>query len=164
MYVMGALKLSVKLGITYEDAKSIVARWHKTFKKASSFTKHAAKVAETRGYVKTILGRRARFTDPRFSYRAANRIVQGGSSDILKYKLIELNRWIETNNLDDKIQMILNIHDSILFQIRDDSFSYIKDIQDIMENVQIEPFSLKVPFVAEYQEIGKNWAETTYGK
>jgi hypothetical protein len=30
-----------------------------------------------------------------------------------------------------------------------------------MENVQIAPFNLRVPFVAEYLR-GKNWAEASY--
>lgn len=162
-YGMGAAKLAMQLGITYEEARAIVKEWYKTFPRVGTFSKHAAQVYEQRGYVRTILGRRARCTDARFSYQAANRIVQGGSADILKWKMVEINKWIEKNNLDDKVQMLLNIHDSLVFQIREDSLEYIADLKRIMENVQIPPFQLRVPFVVEYKPANENWSGATYG-
>lgn len=163
MYTMGATKLALQLGISLEEAKWMVSQWYKAFPNVGSFTKKAAAVAESRGYVKTILGRRARFPDPRFAYRAANRIVQGGSADILKWKMCELNRWIEREGLDDVIQILLNIHDSLLIQVHKDHTYLIDDVKHIMENVQIAPFNLKVPFVVEYKPAGSNWSEATYG-
>lgn len=163
MYTMGAAKLANQLGITYDEAKDIVSQWYKTFKKVSGFTRDAAKVAEVRGFVKTILGRRARFPDPRFSYRAANRIVQGGSADILKWKIVEINRWIEANNYDEVVHILLNIHDSIVLQVHKDYFHLIEEIKKIMEDVQVAPFNLKVPFVVEHEEPALNWSDATYG-
>ena len=128
----------------------------------SKFTKQASTVAESRGYVKTILNRRARFPDPRWAYRAANRIVQGGAADILKYKLVQLDDWLTAEKLEDSISMLLNIHDAVLFEIRDDILDdSIEKIRGIMENVQSPPFNLAVPFVANYKK-GKTWAEATY--
>lgn len=162
MYTMGTDKLAASLNIPREQAADIMRRWYKTFRRVGSFTKDASEVGATRGYVRTILGRRARFPDPRYSYRAANRIVQGGSADILKYKMVELNRWIESNKYDDVCQMLLNIHDAILFQIHKDHLHLINEIKDIMEDVLGEPFNLKVPFVAEFKQ-GLNWSEASYG-
>lgn len=162
MYTMGVDKLAASLNIPREQAADIMKRWYRTFRKVGSFTRDAGEVGAARGYVRTILGRRARFPDPRFSYRAANRIVQGGSSDILKYKMVELNRWIEDNKYDDICQMLLNIHDAILFQIHKDQLHLIDEIKEIMEDVRGEPFKLKVPFVAEFKQ-GSNWSEASYG-
>lgn len=162
-YVMGTTKLAVQLGITLEDAKIIVSKWRKTFKNVSKFTRSASERVEQRGYVKTILGRRARFNDLRFAYRAANRIVQGGAADIIKWKIVELNRWIENNDLDDQIQMLLTIHDSIVLQIRKDSLHFIKDIQAILERLQVPPFNTKVPFTVDFKPPSENWSEASYG-
>ena len=86
------------------------------------------------------------FPDPRWSYRAANRIVQGGSADILKYAMVKLDDWIVATSQEDSIRMLLNIHDAILFEIRDEILEKsIVDIKRIMEDVQRPPFSLKVP-------------------
>lgn len=163
MYAMGAMKLAISLGITYEEAKTIVKKWYKTFPRVGVFTKSAAERAEQRGYVKTILGRRARFPDLRFSYKAANRIVQGGSADILKWKLVELDRWLIDNDLEDIAQMLLNIHDSVVMQIREDRLDLIPLIVKLLEDVQVEPFNLSIPFVADYKPASKNWSDATYG-
>lgn len=161
MYTMGAGKLAVQLGISYDEALYIFKRWHRTFTKVSEFTKKAEKVAQDRGYVKTILGRRSRFDDPRFAYRAANRIVQGGSADILKYQLAKLDDWLVANNLEEVCQIILTIHDSIALMIHKDHLHLIQEIEQRMIRVQAPPFNLIVPFAVDYK-YGDNWAKATY--
>ena len=163
-YQMGVNKLATQLNITYNEALDMYRLWKKTFPRVDEFTKMAAEVAERRGYVKTILGRRARFNDPRFAYRAANRIVQGGSADILKYAMVKLDDWLVETNQENDIKMLLNIHDSIVWEIRDDLLdTAIPKIKSIMENVQVPPFNLKVPFKVECKS-GHTWAEATYGR
>jgi DNA polymerase-1 len=165
LYVMGITKLSSSLGISYDEAKRISQLWHRTFPNVSGFTKKAAQRAEQRGYVKTILGRRARFPDPRYSYKAANRIIQGGSADILKYKMVQIDDYIMANGLEDEIHMLLNIHDALVFQIRDEKLEiHSKKIAEILEDVQSQPFNLNVPFVADCPHSGKNWGFATYGE
>lgn len=170
MYTMGAQKLSIQLGISYGEALSILKQLTLTFPKMlgrdkdnPGFTEKAAQVAENRGYVKTILGRRSHFDDPRFSYRAANRIVQGGSADILKYKMIEIDNYLVKNNLEEVCQMLLTIHDALVFQIHKDYLHLVPVIKDILERVQVPPFNLKVPFVATVQQ-GANWSIASYGE
>lgn len=163
LYGMWAKALAGHLNIDIDDAYKIHKKWHKTFPSVSDFTRKAADRAEARGYVMTILGRRARFPDPRFSYKAANRIVQGGSSDILKYKMIELDDWLSSENYHDVCHMLLNIHDAILFQIHKDYLHLIPEIERIMCDLRGEPFNLSVPFKVDYHQ-GKNWSESSYGQ
>jgi DNA polymerase-1 len=163
MYVMGVQALAGHLGIDENEARAISNLWHRTFPRVSAFTKIASKRAANRGYVFTILGRRARFSDPRWSYRAANRIVQGGCADILKYKMVEIDNYLEENNLEDEIRMLLSIHDALLFEIKLGNHEHhIANIKKMMEDVNGDPFNLKIPFVAQYK-YGKNWSEATYG-
>lgn len=163
LYGMWAKALAGHLNISLDEAYKIHKLWHSTFPEVSKFTDKAAKRAEQRGYVKTILGRRARFPDPRWSYRAANRIVQGGSADILKYKMIELDDWLTSEGLHDVCQMLLNIHDAILFQIHKNHLHLIKDIERIMCDLVGPPFNLAVPFRVDYHQ-GSNWSEASYGQ
>lgn len=162
MYVMGYDTLAGHLGEDRDTARHMSNQWHRTFPNVSKFTKQAAKRAEERGYVRTILGRRARFPDPRWSYRAANRIVQGGSADILKYKMIEIDEWLTHNNYHDVCQMLLNIHDAILFQIHKDYLHLINEIETIMCDLSGEPFNLCVPFAVDHHK-GNSWTEASYG-
>lgn len=163
MYTMGAKKLAAQLGITYNEALFMFKLWHRTFPEMSNFTRKAEKVAQYRGYVKSLLGRRARFPDPEKAYRAANRIILGGESDIFKWKIIEIDRWIKKEKLEDVVQMLLNIHDSLVFQIHKDYLHYIPKIEAIMTNVKVAPFNLIVPFAVEYKPPGVNWSLASYG-
>jgi DNA polymerase-1 len=162
-YQMGQAKLAKQLGITPESAKEMYQRWRRTFPNVAKFTRAATEIAEQRGYVKTILGRRARFPDPKWAYRAANRIVQGGSADILKYMMVKIDDYLVEKGLEDDVRMLLTIHDSILFEISDSLVgTMVPTLKAMLEDVQRPPFSLKVPFVAEYAS-GKDWAEVSYG-
>lgn len=163
MYTMGAGKLASKLKIPLDDAKAIMYRYYKTFQNVRGFTRRAAEVAEGRGYVRTILGRRARFPDPRWSYRAANRIIQGSSADILKWKMVKINQWIEQNKYQDIIQLLLNIHDAILLQIHKDHLQLVPKIGAMFAAVQEPPFNLKIPFHSDYH-MGPDWAQASYGE
>lgn len=162
MYTMGAAKLAKKLKIPLDDAKDIINRYYRLFKNVRGFTRRAADVAEGRGYVRTILGRRARFPDPRWSYRAANRIIQGSSADILKWKMCKIQQWIENNKYSDVVHMLLNIHDAIVLQIHKDYKHLVPEIGKIFASVQEAPFNLKVPFHSDYH-MGNNWTEASYG-
>jgi len=162
MYTMGAEKLANQLGISYSEAKSMISYYYKQFPNISSFTRAASNRAEARGYVKTILGRRARFPYG-YYYRAANRIVQGGSADILKKAMVRINNWIEQNGYDDVCQMLLTTHDSLLIQFHKDYLYIIDDIVRIMEDVNTAPFNLIVPFKVNYKSAANNWGDATYG-
>lgn len=173
LYTMGREKLARKLKIDENQAYKIISKWNKLFGKRhgaqETFTKTVENVIKARfdsygeGYVTTLLGRRARFNDMRFAYRGANRIIQGGSADIVKWKMVELNRWIEENNYDEVVHMLVQVHDSLLFQIHKDYQHLIPIIEKMFISVQEPPFNLRVPFASEYH-IGDNWSEASYGK
>lgn len=163
LYTMGAPKLAIKLRISLAEARAIVRKWYSIFRGVSAFTKLASERAEERGYVHTILGRRARFPDKRWCYRSANRIIQGSSADILKYKMVELDAWILKNGYQDYVHMLVNIHDAILFQVHKDYLHLLPEIKRIFTSVQCPPFNLRVPFDADYH-MGDDWSEASYGK
>lgn len=166
LYVLGVTKLARKLKVTEDEARAIIKLWYKLFGKRAgateNFTKFAEKVFKERGYVRTILGRRARLTDPNYAYRAGNRVIQGSSADILKWKMVEINKWIENNNYDDVVHMLLNIHDALLFQIHKDYLHLIPIIGKMFASVKEAPFNLRVPFFADYH-YGNDWKEASYG-
>ena len=62
-----------------------------------------------RGYVKTLLGRRSRFTDGFKTYIGLNRVLQGTAADIMKRKLAELHKVRKWTGL----LMRLTVHDAV---------------------------------------------------
>lgn len=163
LYMMGVAKLARSLKITEEEAYSYLIQWYNLFPFVKDWRKFATTVAEQRGFVRTILGRRRRFPDPRGAYKAPNAIIQGGSADILKYKIVEVAEYIRSLP-SDTIHMLLNIHDAIVFEVQDSELgkAALAECKRIMENVNNGPFRLLVPFIGECKT-GKRWSEATYG-
>lgn len=165
LYMMGAEKLSRSLGITLNEAWVIMRQWYNTFPRVSSWRKRAQGVAEQRGFVRTILGRRRRFPDSRFAYKAANAVIQGGSADIMKWKMVECWKYIQTLP-EGLIYMILTVHDALLFEVQDtpEGWAAFKECIKIMEQVNEAPFNLSVPFKVDFKDGGFTWCEASYGK
>lgn len=165
LYMMGAQKLAKSLGITPDEAFIIMRQWYNLFPKVTNWRKRATLVAEQRGFVRTILGRRRRFPDPRFAYKAANAVIQGGSADIMKYKMVQCWKYLRTLP-EGTIYMLLTIHDALLFEVRDDEagMAAFNECCKIMEDVGSPPFNLTVPFKVDFKPGGRTWCEASYGK
>lgn len=76
-YVMGLKKLALNLGISEEEAKPIVEAYDQGVPHIKAFQKYAAKQAEIRGFVKSILGRKLHFPlwEPKLPF-GDNRLVK----------------------------------------------------------------------------------------
>lgn len=124
------------------------------------FQKDAISVFKTRGFVKSILGRIAWCEDPRFAYQAVSRIIQNSGGDHIKTCLLRAFQYEDVYG--DFIQMLLSIHDSLMWQ-RDPGHSP-RELIRILENVPHEPqFNLIVPIPFELGS-GRTWDEASYGK
>lgn len=159
---MGLKSLAGHMGWTVDYAAEMWDGWFNEFPGIRDFQVKAKQVLRNRGYVKTLLGRRGRLEDARYAYRAVSKIIQGGNADIIKYKLVQIDRMLE--NEGDRAHLLLTVHDSIGWQAPDDEYGrdVSKRLVRAMEDVQGEPFNLRIPFKADVGE-GTNWAEATFG-
>ena len=127
------------------------------FPHIKTFQDTAVQVFKRRGYIKTLLGRRAYCDEPRFAYRAVSRIIQNTGGEHIKVCLLRACQYEDAYPND--VQMLLTIHDSLLWQRypghRPDEL--IKSI----ENVANE-FNLTVPIPFGLGS-GPTWAHASYG-
>lgn len=110
----------------------------------------ASNLAKTRGYVKTVLGRRQRFPGGRRLHKALNGIIQGGAADINKRKLVELHKERKYT----QFLMRYTIHDEVDGDIPDQE--HAKRVSQILD-AQSFP-ELKVPILWDVST-GVNWKE-----
>jgi len=121
------------------------------------FQDTAVQVFKRRGYVKTLLGRRAYCDDPRFAYRAVSRIIQNVGGEHIKMCLLRACQYEDAHPND--VQMLLTIHDSLLWQ-RNPAHDPTELIR-IVENVGNElGVSVPLPFGL---GSGPDWAKASYG-
>jgi DNA polymerase-1 len=127
------------------------------FPAIKTFQDTAVSVFKRRGYVKTLLGRRAYCDDPKFAYRAVSRIIQNVGGEHLKMCLLRACQYEDAYPAD--VQILLTIHDSLLWQrnpgheVRD----LIRNLEDVADKLGL---SVPIPFGL---GSGKDWARASYG-
>jgi DNA polymerase-1 len=151
------------MGWSEAQAADAWHQWYREFPGVRDFQAKAKMRLKNRGWVKTILGRRCRLEHSRFAYRGTSKIIQGSNADIIKLKLLEADRMCE--DAGDIVQIHMTVHDSFNGQFQDtpEARALFERIVDHMQEVQIEPYNLRVPFMLEGEE-GANWAEATFGR
>lgn len=163
VFGMGEGKLAKELGLPFvtevrhgkeillagPEAQALFAEYHSRFPKAKSFLQEASHIAKSRGYVKTIMGRRLRFPGGEFTHKAGGLIFQGTSADIMKKKLVELND--EFRNTDVEFNLI--VHDEFCLNAPEDIATNVaKTVKRITETVP----ELRIPILAS-GNTGQNW-------
>ena len=153
---------SQHMGWDTDEAKKMFDMWMGMFPGIAKFQKQAKYAMQSRGYVRTLLNRMCRMDDARFAYKATSRIIQGGNADIVKKKLLDADKFLESEG--DKIQLLMTIHDSFLWQgVMDESGTKtVNELKALLVDVQSPPFNLRVPFKMDIGS-GANWSEATYG-
>lgn len=154
--------LAGHLSISVKEATELRNRFlYDAFPDIGKFQNTVVKVFEQRGVVKSILGRKARLESRLFAYRGVSRIIQNSGGDHNKTCLLRACQYEDAH--PDKVQVLLAIHDSVLWQ-RDPSHD-VKELVGILENVPHEPqFNVALNMVPIPFEVGSgdNWAESSY--
>lgn len=159
-----------KLGVraSLPECKLIVDAIKRKYPGIPQFQQDVARRAAKNGFVDTIFGykrllpfinsyqRGLRSSDER---RAANTPIQGSAADIMKWSQIRLYDYIGKNKLHNKLNMIAQIHDEIMFEVDDnveDIQKFVKVIREIMETPPIENFPVKL--VADISIAKERWS------
>ena len=108
--------------------------------------------ARTKGYAETRFGRRRALPDltsRNGAVRAAaerialNMPIQGTAADIIKFAMVKIQKELNARNL--RTQMILQIHDELLFDVPKEEVEIVTPlIKEIMETVIPLPVPLPV--------------------
>ena len=151
IYGAGKEKTAKMLGMSIAESLPFVRYYHKKIPEARTLSTRAMNVAERRGYVKSLLGRRTRFPDGKRIHKALNSVIQPSAADLLKMKMVEVHRENKRRKLGAKLR--LTVHDELCGDTPDESTA--KEIQTILNRQSIE---LKVPILWD-MVVAENWAE-----
>jgi DNA polymerase-1 len=88
---------------------------------------------------------------------AINAPIQGTEADIVKIAMKRINDLIVKNGWEKDARLILNVHDEIVYEVKDELVDTVsKEFKKIMEEVIPEKETLGVPILAECGA-GKDW-------
>lgn len=164
VFGMGEGKLASELGMPYTEevgrdgavylkagpeAQAFFAEYHEKFPGAKKFLQQASNLARSRGYVKTVLGRRLRFPKGHSTHKAGGLVFQGSAADIMKRKTVEINREFRKTDTE----FVLIVHDEFdLLSPTGMAKKVAARVKQITEDVP----EFRVPILSK-ASVGKDW-------
>ena len=162
MYGMSAFGLARQLGIDRGEAQGYMKRYFERYPGVQNFMTATREQARRDGYVETLFGRRLYLLEIHSrnaglragAERAAiNAPMQGTAADIIKRAMITVDAWLDS--LGGKARMIMQVHDELVFEVRDDAVETI--VAGVRERMAAAA-NLAVPLVVDVGK-GANWDE-----
>ncbi|MCC7467528.1 MAG: DNA polymerase I [Saprospiraceae bacterium] len=163
IYGAGASNLSQQLGIKRTEAKELIDNYFREYSGLRTYMTKIVEFARANGYVETMLGRRRYLRDINsgngmmrsMSERIAiNTPIQGSAADLIKVAMINIREAMRKEKF--RSQMILQVHDELVFDARKDEVNELKPL--IIDKMQSALPHLKVPILVEVGA-GENWLE-----
>lgn len=145
IYGMGVTALRKNLGGTREEAQTFYNNYFNQFSGVRDYLDKVKVFAERNLYVETLFGRRRYFPNIRSRLpflknmaerTATNAPIQGTAADIIKLAIRFVSEDLIREKLADKVHLILQIHDELVFEIEEEVLEQAnKIIQNAMEQV-----------------------------
>ncbi|MEB3265373.1 MAG: DNA polymerase I [Cyanobacteriota bacterium] len=180
IYGMGAQRFARETGVGAAQAKDFLARYRRRYPKVFAFLELQERLALSRGYVETLLGRRRTFHfDPGGLGRhlgkdplaidlegarkagmeaqqlraAANAPIQGSSADIIKLAMVQLHHRLQEEGL--AARLLLQVHDELVLEAAPEA---VEAVRALTVSTMEQAVQLAVPLVVE-TGCGANWME-----
>ena len=164
LYGMGLLGFQRASGVSRDRAREFINRYMTEFSGIAKYMEDMRLKARKEGFVETIFGRRRYLPEinsgipqlvAQAERMAINMPIQGTEADLLKISMIRINNLIYEEYGERDINMLLQIHDEILFEIKNSIIDKFKvRAKNIMENVH----QLDVPLIVDAKS-GDNWSD-----
>jgi DNA polymerase I len=168
LYGMGVNALTQNLGSDRKTAQEFYNTYFEKFSGLAKYLDRTKEEANRLGYTKTFFGRRRYFEGikSKIPYirasserMAINAPIQGTSADIIKIAMRRIDDFIKENKLEEKIYLILQIHDELIYEINENLAEEVTPkIKKIMQNVLLPEKISGVPIIANSAS-GQNWGE-----
>ncbi|HJN36316.1 MAG TPA: DNA polymerase I [Prochlorococcaceae cyanobacterium Fu_MAG_50] len=180
IYGMGAQRFARATGVSQAEAKDFLSRFKQRYPKLFAFLEMQERLALSRGYVETLLGRRRPFhfnqnglgrllgkdpleIDLEVARRggleaqqlraAANAPIQGSSADIIKVAMVHLQQQLTGSGLPAR--QLLQVHDELVLEVDP---AALEPVQQLVVQTMEKAVELSVPLVVE-TGVGDNWME-----
>ncbi|HJP81917.1 MAG TPA: DNA polymerase I [Fimbriimonadaceae bacterium] len=144
-------------GFSVAEAKELIKTYNERFPAIKGFTDGLVQDAKSKGFTRTLLGRRRYFPDihsPKIMERKAverqamNAPIQGTAADMLKLAMIRVSKHLK----DSPMRMLLNVHDELVFEMPQGQEEWVEPIRQDME----QALPLEVPVEVD-AKVGQDW-------
>ncbi len=169
LYGQGPHGLAAVTGMSFSESREFIEKYFLIRPKLKEYMDSLREQAKNKGFVETLLGRRRPTPDVQSSnfmvreaaYRQAiNMPIQGTAADLTKLAMVKIQNEIDKNfgkkELEQMPKQLLQIHDSILIECRDQDAELVgKIMKESMESVYPD-MGVKIKVDVDQ---GTNWGE-----
>lgn len=145
IYGVGQAHLSELLGCSQTEAADIKARYFSTMPEARVFINTVYQVIKMRGFVKNYYGRRRRL-DSDDCYKAPNALIQGCAADYIKFKVVDIYKYLQYYNL--KTHLINIVHDELVIDVNENELDHVPTLRWMLS--EFEKFRCPITAGVEY--------------
>lgn len=135
------------------EALDVITKYHSTLPGVKTLVNGAKQAVMERGYVRTKLGRRIRFPDRRYAYKASGLLIQSTAADINKQNWMILEEVTRQHGG----HLILNTHDSYSMSLPKGEWE--SAWRDVENKIATSYPWFRVPLVLELSGAGSTWWE-----
>ncbi len=167
LYGQSPFGLAKGLGISRTEAGEFIDAYFSKYPGVRDFIASTLMECRENGYVCTMSGRKrylrgirdyVSLPDPKKKQlleperMAINTVIQGSAADMIKMAMIQLQRELKTR--DWPARMLLQIHDELIFEVRDD---FLDRLAELVRKVMTTVMPLSVPLRVDVKH-GSSWA------
>jgi len=153
IYGGGPKALAEKLNISFEDACEILNTFKENCPAFDELYEKLIDELSKNGHIEDIYGKHWHVQDED-AWKIINTKIQGTAANVLKEAKLKCEKFLK--NARVKSQMIMEIHDELIFELHKDEMYLIPLLKQLMEDVR-EGFS--VPFEVDVEYTDTNWNE-----
>ncbi len=166
LYGLSSFGLSSRIGeISPGEAKKFIQKYFEAYPAVEQYIEQVKFQVNQAGFVRNELGRIRKFPEIKSSQffirsaaerAAVNFPIQSLAADVIKVAMINIHQLI-SRSADQQIRLLLQVHDELVFEVREDKIDYwVKQLVPLMEKA----IELSVPVTVE-AKVGDNWGEMT---
>lgn len=162
IYGMSAFGLAKQLNIGRGEAQTYIDRYFERYPGVADYMERIREQARADGFVETVMGRRLYLPEIRsknvqrrqYAERTAiNAPMQGTAADIIKRAMIDVDNWLQTDNVDARL--IMQVHDELVLEVASNKLA---EVSEQVVALMTHAVSLAVPLKVDFG-VGANWDE-----
>jgi DNA polymerase-1 len=153
-----------EIGVSERWAYDVLQRFYKIYP-VREYTQRKIAELYKKGYIdlefnSLLMNFKRRYYIPQDkAYKGPNAEIQGTAAYVIKCAMLRINNRLECEGWKGKhVEMLLQVHDELVFEV-DDDLSFIRHVNDVLTEEMEDWVTFKVPITCSAKWSNKSWGD-----